>query len=319
MVNRTPPHTATAPGGRGKSGTQELRSGKPAHALGATYSLGEKLGSGGDGCGRCRKGVSSGIQCDICDVWYHGGCVELTKKELDFYESAGEGCSWICRKCRENIREVNRRVQKLEDENTTLRDQNRDIMEKLGSLITKIDSMRDEIVEQVKRDITSGMESQIYNRVKERLDDDAESRKRECNLLIHGMINSRDDENLDINSCKNLFGRELGLKGVMVVETIRLKGRNNENADANSHKGIPLLVKLKTPGQKWAIISKAKFLRESEVESNRKIRIVPDLTLKEREKDKQLRDTLIRRRENGERDLFIRKGQICKRDMEGSQ
>jgi len=42
----------------------------------------------------------------------------------------------------------------------------------------------------------------------------------------------------------------------------------------------------------------------------KRVMIMPDLTLREREKDKRLRDELRHRRDEGEVGLFISRGQI---------
>ena len=73
---------------------------------------------------------------------------------------------------------------------------------------------------------------------------------------------------------------------------------------------------MKTSGQKWAVIGRAKRLRNAG-EEFRRVLIVPDLTVREREEDKKLRDELRRRRDNGERRLFISKGEIVQRVLEG--
>ena len=58
-----------------------------------------------------------------------------------------------------------------------------------------------------------------------------------------------------------------------------------------------------------AVVGDAKSLRNAG-EEYRRIMIVPDLTIKEREENRKLREELRRRREDGERGLIIRKGRI---------
>ena len=56
---------------------------------------------------------------------------------------------------------------------------------------------------------------------------------------------------------------------------------------------------------------KAKELRQSKQFSS--MYINPDLTYKERQASKELRQELARRKKAGEKDIFIRRGQIVKR------
>ena len=58
---------------------------------------------------------------------------------------------------------------------------------------------------------------------------------------------------------------------------------------------------------------KAKNLKNTGNEAMKQAIIVPDLTKKEREKDKELRQELKEKREAGEEGWYIRKGQLCRR------
>ena len=60
----------------------------------------------------------------------------------------------------------------------------------------------------------------------------------------------------------------------------------------------PLLIKVTDTKEKWYILGKAKNLRDSEIYS--KIFISKDMTIEERQKDKELRAELKERKENGE-------------------
>ena len=54
------------------------------------------------------------------------------------------------------------------------------------------------------------------------------------------------------------------------------------------NKPVSLLVKFADPGEKWTVVGNAKSLRNAG-EEYRRIMIVPDLTIKEREEDRELR------------------------------
>lgn len=95
-----------------------------------------------------------------------------------------------------------------------------------------------------------------------------------------------------------------------MVKTIRL-GKKFEGNDKMQKKPRAIMVTLNTVGQKWGIIKDSKKLKDSVHFKN--ILIVPDLTFKEREHNRQLRNKLKRLRELGERGWFISKGQLKRR------
>lgn len=103
-----------------------------------------------------------------------------------------------------------------------------------------------------------------------------------------------------------MFREGLGMLGVEISKIKRLGGiGQNRNI-----KPRLLLAVLDTPNQKRAILAAAKRLRDDPEWSN--VFITPDHTPKEREENKKLRDLLRTRRDNGEKDIVIRRNQIVK-------
>ena len=78
--------------------------------------------------------------------------------------------------------------------------------------------------------------------------------------------------------------------------------------------GRPRLMKVQFSNlnQKRNILSNAKKLRESS-SSFQKVYVTPDLSLNERRENKRLRDELLPRKKDGEKDLIIRRGKIVKK------
>ncbi len=53
-----------------------------------------------DPCVMCNKGVRVGIKCDICDLWYHRACLNLTADEL--HRLGSTDTDWYCQSCTES-------------------------------------------------------------------------------------------------------------------------------------------------------------------------------------------------------------------------
>ena len=77
----------------------------------------------------------------------------------------------------------------------------------------------------------------------------------------------------------------------------------------------PLIVKFKDTRMKWDVMKNVKKLKYMNKPGFSKMSIVPDLTRKEREVDRELRMEIKDRREKGEVGLYIHKGKICKRNF----
>ena len=214
-----------------------------------------------------------------------------------------------------------------------MRRENREIMGKLNELFERMNELKEEIKNEIRVEIID-MISDKNNNVKVQpsfmnnnsqgeivkdirrevmvgVKEEEEKRKRECNLVVHGMKKSRERNDKEI--FEGIVRDQLELMDIGVEEVIRL-GRDNNLGDGEV-KPAPTLVRIKTSGQKWAVIGKAKKLRNAG-EEFRRVMIVPDLTVREREEDKKIRDELRRRRDNGEKRLYISKGKIVQRNVE---
>ena len=75
-----------------------------------------------------------------------------------------------------------------------------------------------------------------------------------------------------------------------------------------------MLVKMSNVGIKCDVIKRTKKLKDSTAEVLKNIFIVPDLTRREREKDKELRIELERRRNLGEQGWYIKRGNLMRNE-----
>ena len=67
--------------------------------------------------------------------------------------------------------------------------------------------------------------------------------------------------------------------------------------------------------KKAEMLRNARNLKDSSDTELKEIFVTPDMTQRQREEYKLLRDELFRRRDNGEQDLVIRRGKIVKKNF----
>ena len=137
------------------------------------------------------------------------------------------------------------------------------------------------------------------------LDDFMAKEKKKLNVIVHNMKEStntshysRCDE--DGSTFRNIVREELKIN-VKVTNAYRV-GKKVEG------KPRLLVISLEDVDTKHEILKVASQLRDSADWSN--VYITPDLTWKEREVGRKLREDLARRRANGEENLFIKQGKI---------
>ena len=159
------------------------------------------------------------------------------------------------------------------------------------------------VSEEVKKNTTENIRKELVQTMTE----NEEKERRKKNVIIFNLkesvlpdINARFEE--DFDKCLDIFKNEIGIEQFKIVKLTRLSGPND-----NNH-GRPTVVQLQTEGQKWAIISKAKNLKNSTKYGA--IYVVRDMTYNERVLDKKLREELKNKRENGETNWKIKNGQL---------
>ena len=157
---------------------------------------------------------------------------------------------------------------------------------------------------------------EVRNEVREEIKEQNEREKKKNNIVMYNMEESTKaerDERLkeDYEACGEIISGELGMTNVEIVEVSRLgKVEEASGNTRRSQKPRPVLVKLRNPGEKWGVIAQGKRLKNSENEKVKNVFIAPDLTLKEREHEKKLREELQKKKDNGEMGWYIKKGEL---------
>lgn len=162
-------------------------------------------------------------------------------------------------------------------------------------------------------ELKSGMTSQINTTVKEMKDDLEESleiERRRINIIIHGLKD--DDAFEDVDAVMELFANGLKMDYDRHVDKMMRIGRK-----ANPQKPRPLKVILKKVDSRKEILMRAKELKDTADFS--RVFLTPDLTRKQQEKDKELRNQLKRFRDGGESTARIKYGKVVKNGEGGRE
>lgn len=160
------------------------------------------------------------------------------------------------------------------------------------------------------REVMESKVKESVKHVKEDVEESMEIERRKGNVVIHG-VPELDAEN-DMESVLDVFEKGLHLDFERHVERMHRIGKIVEG------KPRPVKVMLKTAVDgKKEILSRAKQLKD--YEEYKRIFISPDLTRKQQEKDKELRQNLKRIRESGESEAKIKFGKIVKNGRGGKE
>jgi len=215
---------------------------------------------------------------------------------------------WFCKVCEPDVQEF------LQSESTYSKDNVECRLQTMENQLAKLTSSISNLTSNCKgskgsssnNSLTTSSESpgQMALRL---VDEYKDHERRKMNLIFHKIPEQEATENTSKHELDKKFilsiAEELGVEGFEITGTARI-GRPNESGERL------LKVEVKNLNSKKQILSKAKFLRKAKNERLRKVYITPDLSYQERLQQKVLRTELHRRRNAGEMNLLIHKGQI---------
>ena len=109
-----------------------------------------------DNCSRCSKPVKdsdAGLQCEICELWFHNACENITDEEFKFLE-AHSSVHWYCEACNKSVANVIKLVTSLKTKHEKLEL----VVDALRKDVTKISATVDSLDKSVDTKIESGIQ-----------------------------------------------------------------------------------------------------------------------------------------------------------------
>lgn len=243
-------------------------------------------------CGSCRKIVKtneSAVECDLCKFWFHTKCAEVKDTLVKFLESKdGQDANvhWYCKICGQSTK-------KLLDQMSSIDVRMTIVEEKLDAISTKLDELVKSWPEStLSAPVGKVAETAIEPKVVTALTNELREReKRATNVVFTGEATEE-----KIKSVVEKAGIDPPLKIITV-------GKPDKKL---------YIVSLKTEGDKWKLISKARSICMAN-EGLNGVYVNPDLTKSERDLQYQLRQELKRRRALGE-NVVIKRGVVVSKD-----
>ena len=309
------------------------------NATGGATPKTPKTGINKESCKTCKESVTKkdkGMMCDTCGCWYHCKCIQMEDQAYNFYKTY-EKINWVCCKCikekkeenslydliagmmksneeekKAHKSEKNEMINMMKELNVKMTKMEEDQNIKMNKIFEQINKIEDKIDEKVNEKLKIS-EKEILSKVNNEIDEKMERLKRRNNLIIYGMPECKnkgkeDMQRADVQNVEKLL-RELEVT-VSKLNMTRLG--KNINVEG---KPRPIKLDLENEGEKFNILKKAGKIKAVNTEEFRKIILSGDLTLKQRELDRNLREELKERRMNGERNIKIKNGRIIRAEQ----
>ena len=306
-----------------------------------------KGGPGKQTCGEPVTNTDKGVECELCQNWYHAGCQEIPIPAYDALAQFGTHLCWLCPECKDLLKEGQaKRLLSLESKVVMLDRSMKEHVKLVAQSMKEQELAADRQTKLIERsvselhaqkasyaDIVKGTCSEMYEKVSAKLpsvpehlpsslepssmkgmakvlDDFMDKDRRKNNIVIHNLPEMTSGSHIERTSHDTKLFQD------MVKEAFNIRAAVAKSFRVG--KSVPnrdrlLIVTLETPGVKWDLLRLASQLRNFENWSN--IYLTPDLTPAEREAAKKVRDELASRRRAGETNLTIRRGKIVTSDV----
>ena len=200
------------------------------------------------------------------------------------------------------------------NENSTMREMSNMFKEMMNTFAEQARKDRELMQEELKKVITEqrqevkSMKENIIKDLREDMKEEQEMREKQNKVVMFNIEESwgegRQKDQEEMDKVMDVIRDGIKIEKLSIKE-IRRIGVQQEG------KMRPIMVELENVGKKWEIVKNATNLKNANRANNmNKVIVVPDLTWKQREKDRELRDQLKEKRDNGERGWYINRGQL---------
>ena len=185
------------------------------------------------------------------------------------------------------------------------------MVKKMSEQMTSMErTIEDKINEKIKIS-----EKYTMEKINEDVEEKLEAFRRRKNIILYGMPEekNKDDRNrceIDEANIKNLL-KELKTN----VKNYEITRIGKQIIDGRPR---PIRVELNRESDKYEILKGAFNLKTTRNETFKRVIITTDMSFKQREAEKLLREELKERRQSGEKNLKIRRGKIVKEEGGGS-
>lgn len=252
--------------------------------------------------------VFDAIECSQCKRWAHQDCSGISKRGFETItgDDTCQDFEWTCRPCK---------VKRGKGIGTTHTDPRLDKLLEVVPCILSLDARMKNLEEnllgkKLEKKIEDVVEKVVDNRIAEALKEDKEIEMRKRNLIVVNLKEStkQDIEEAcvdDLNEIQALFSQIVKIEEDDIEEYPKRLG----NFEENFEEPRKVLVKLKCEKKKKEILMNSRIINEG-VPLQDRIFINNDYTRKQRLEQKQLRDELKMRKDAGETNIGIRRGEI---------
>ena len=263
-----------------------------------------------------RTKSNKGIACESCRNHFHVACIANISSAFQQFLVNNDFKSWTCNQCKLNIRSLSEENERLKTANSQLVQENESLRRRLENLENQFSTFKTELKQEILRELKSDsppqptIQSQPLNeQVLACIREEKDRERRRLNLCLRN-VPETDSTSNDHAQVITLFTSTLGVNGNEVNGGIKnIKRVGTQSGD----RPRIIIIECSNYDLKRKLLQNSFKLKNYNGPTNdKKVFLTPDMTKKQLEDDRNLRDELWSRRNNG-KNVFIRRGEIVSR------
>ena len=262
------------------------------------------------------KETEKGICCDVCEYWHHTKCLNMSDTNYKVYRK--DSIQWVCQTCIKAQKEANALYEmiivmmKNAEEDKEKDREEREIMMMTLKKVSEQMSGLEKIIEEKINEKMKSSKIEILTKMNEEMEERLEKFKRRKNIIVYGMSEKEggNEKERYENDCKNVKNLLKELEVVAKNYDVSRIGKFSKEGRAR-----PIRIELSRECEKYEILKNAPKIRNTNNENFKRIILSTDMSFKQRQLEKLLREQMVERKQAGERNLVIRRGKIVKWGM----
>lgn len=237
-----------------------------------------------DKCGKCNHKVTKtnkGLQCEVCSVWYHAKCVEISDEMYVVLDN--KALHWYCNECngaasnlhkeivllRKKHQDLERRVFQLETDTVSRDEVKQLIQESVSEESRKMkEQLQEELPEKIKEQLPADLPEagaqpkendslKMQKQMRELVTEFNEIGRRKENVIIHRLAENETDDKTKIAEIFKVINNNFKEEH---IKSCKRLGEKENDAD----KPRSILVRLNNEEMVKDILSNAKKLKDTE-------------------------------------------------------
>ena len=262
---------------------------------------------------------NKGTTCEFCGIHVHVACINGIENDFKQALLKFDQVKWTCTSCKQKFKSLLSENDRLKAENSTLKLENESLRRRFDNLETQFSNFKTEFKSEILQELrnnpstppTADQSQSINDQVLACLREERDRDRKRLNLCLRNFPETDSTVSTGNERARviELFTSRLGVNGSDLnsgIMNVKRVGTRNDDRPRI------IIIECSNIDLRRKLLQNSFKLKDVPPTNDKKVFLTPDMTKKQLEEDRILRDELWSRRNRGE-NVFIRRGVVVLR------